>query len=110
MINVGDWWRAFEQTAPDEPDLEEEDEEAVSRKGKESASAKRKRNGGDMEDDSEKESDAGEEDDEDEEEEVEDVRLRRKQARFLRAVGDLAFAGFLQPTSKKAEHVLKSVF
>lgn len=89
MINLGDWWIAFEGAAWDE-------EEGKGSKGK----RRREASG---------EEDEGEEEDEEDEEGAEDAQ-RRKQARFLRAVGDLAYVGFLQPTSRKPEHVLKSVF
>lgn len=50
----------------------------------------------------------GEEDSEDEDED--EGPERRKQARFLRAVGDLAHLGFIHPTTYRPEHVLKSVY
>lgn len=61
-------------------------------------------------DESEDKDEDEETDDDDDEGDEQERRTRRKQARFLRAVGDLAYVGFLQPTSRKAEHVLKSVF
>lgn len=59
---------------------------------------------------------SGDDDDDESESEEEEERgegtesQRRKQARFLQTIGDLAYVGYLQPTSRKAEHVLKSVF
>ncbi|KAK4053813.1 Origin recognition complex subunit 3 [Microbotryomycetes sp. JL201] len=47
----------------------------------------------------------------DENQEYDSAAVRqRKQARFIRAIGDLGFLGFLQPTARKAEHVTKTVF
>lgn len=113
VINLADWWNAFDGSARDEEKVEnlegegEEDDEDVEMngsrnkgKGKEKMNAKRARS----------EEENGSEGEEEEEEEDEDAPLRRKQARFIRALGDLAHVGFLQPTSRKAEHVLKSVF
>lgn len=95
-INLGDWWRAFEQSAANQPDAAQED--SVKR----AQTPKRRKGASDDEDD--------ERDEDDEEANEDERRTRRKQARFLRAIGDLACVGFLQPTSRKAEHVLKSVF
>lgn len=44
------------------------------------------------------------------EERREKRRKRIKEARFIRALGDLAHVGFVLPSSRKAEHVSKSVF
>lgn len=84
-INLSDWWRAFEGAAWDGD-------------GDGDGDGKRTREDGDADD--------GEED----EDEDEDQRRRRKQARFLRALGDLAYVGFVQPTARKPEHVNKSIF
>lgn len=37
-------------------------------------------------------------------------RVREMQARFLRAMSELEFVGFLKHTSRKSDHVLKTVF
>lgn len=101
QINLGDWWEAFDQAALDEPHAEVEGEDVVMEEGVETGGKKRARSGEGDEDESEEE----------EEEEREGTeRERRKQARFLQTIGDLAYVGYLQPTSRKAEHVLKSVF
>ncbi len=94
LINLADWWSAFEQAAVDE----EEGAEEVAKAG-----GKRKPGGSDdgMEVD---------EEDEDGEDDEDDNPRRRKQARFLRAVADLAHAGYVQPTSRKVEHVGKTIF
>lgn len=42
--------------------------------------------------------------------EEEEGGRRRKQARFLRAVGELGYVGFISSTGKKSEHVVKAVF
>lgn len=96
IINLGDWWNAFDQSSVDE---------STTRQNKK----KRKRLQGEEGDD-----DAVEEDgnivEEHEDEAEGDAEERRKQARFIRAVGDLAHVGFLLPSTRKAEHVAKSVF
>ena len=65
--------------------------------------------GGDSEAEAEEDEDEKSSEDDDESEDDEGPE-RRKQARFLRAVGDLAHLGFIHPTTYKAEHVLKSVY
>lgn len=99
-INLGDWWTAFDAAAWDEEQTGEEgagEEGAPNGKGK----GKKRRRGG---------SEEGPEDGESEEGDDEEDAQVRKQARFLRAIGDLGYVGFIQPTSRKPEHVLKSVF
>lgn len=39
-----------------------------------------------------------------------DGRKREFQARFMRAIHELEFVGFLKHTGRKADHVLKTVF
>ena len=39
-----------------------------------------------------------------------DGRKQEVQARFMRAMHELAFVGFLKHTGRKADHVLKTVF
>lgn len=102
-INLSDWWMAFEGSARDELEVDEEGD-LSQQNGHRNGSKKRKERAEDVEEEEEEDEEG------DEEEEEEDDPVRRKQARFLRAVGDLAHVGFLQPTSRKAEHVLKSVF
>lgn len=108
-INLGDWWMAFDVSAKNEEkvvvenDGEEDGEmngNSPSKKGKGKGKQKNKRQRAEVEEDEEEE----------ESEDEEDGPIRRKQARFLRALGDLAYVGFLQPTTRKSEHVLKSVF
>lgn len=108
-INLGDWWMAFDVSASNEEKVlvENEDNEDVDMNGdspskKNKAKGKQKNKRQRVEDE--------EEEEEEESEDEEDGPLRRKQARFLRALGDLAYVGFLQPTTRKSEHVLKSVF
>ena len=100
LVNLADWWSAFEQAAVDEE--AGDGGEATATKG---ASAKRKPGGSD----NGMEVDGVEEDAEGDEDEDDNPR-RRKQARFLRAVADLAHAGYVQPSSRKAEHVSKTIF
>ncbi|KAK4058832.1 Origin recognition complex subunit 3 [Microbotryomycetes sp. JL221] len=89
-VNLADWFSAWEGSAFDE-------HKTVSDNGK------RRRNSVDGRG-SQFGSDA--DDDERDEEEI----MMRKQARFIRAIGDLGFMGFIHPTARKAEHVTKSVF
>lgn len=90
LINLADWWNAFDQSATNEMS----DGEGRERRRRE-----------DAEDGEDVEMAEGEEEGEEPSE-----QKRRKQARFLRAVGDLAHVGFLQSSSRKMEHVAKSVF
>ncbi|ORY59430.1 origin recognition complex subunit 3 N-terminus-domain-containing protein [Leucosporidium creatinivorum] len=92
-INLGDWWNAFDTAAWDEEQAEAE--------GAPNGLGKKRRRGG---------SEEGTEDGDSEEDDEEEDAQVRKQARFLRALGDLGYVGFIQPTSRKPEHVLKSVF
>lgn len=106
LANLGEWWGAFELSATDEVargGAEAADGQAGGRNG---ASRKRRRADADAEEDDE--GGTGEEDSEDEDED--EGPERRKQARFLRAVGDLAHLGFIHPTTYRPEHVLKSVY
>ncbi|GAA6029372.1 hypothetical protein JCM8097_003642 [Rhodosporidiobolus ruineniae] len=112
LVNLGEWWAGFEIGVGEEP---EEGAEAMRGVGKRKASGGGGGRGGKKarrDEDDEAEEDEGEDDDEDEEDEEEDEGgpARRKQARFLRAVGDLAHLGFLHPTTYRPEHVLKSVY
>ncbi|KAM0792317.1 hypothetical protein ACM66B_005002 [Microbotryomycetes sp. NB124-2] len=83
IVNLADWYTAWEGSVWDEQ-----------------SSKKRKR--GDEDGDGDERA-GGEDGDE-------DAVTQRKQARFIRAIGDLGFLGFLQPTARKAEHVTKTVF
>ncbi|BGP29911.1 Origin recognition complex subunit 3 [Rhodotorula toruloides] len=107
LANLGEWWGGFELQAADEPKKDDEAGESAADgdNGKQANGKKRVRNGADA--DSEEKDEDGEES----ESEEEDVGpARRKQARFLRAIGDLAHLGFIHATTYKPEHVLKSVY
>lgn len=118
LANLGEWWASFELQAADEP------EEGGGQGGRKNGSTKRngqgkatgkvKKRARREEEEREMAEEEEEEEEEDDEEEEEDDNdegpLRRKQARFLRAVGDLAHLGFLHPSTYKPEHVLKSVY
>ncbi|BGP05881.1 Origin recognition complex subunit 3 [Rhodotorula toruloides] len=107
LANLGEWWGGFELQAADEPEKGDEAGESAANgdKGKQANGKKRGRNGADAD------SEEQDEDEEESESEDEDVGpARRKQARFLRAIGDLAHLGFIHPTTYKPEHVLKSVY
>lgn len=122
LANLGEWWGAFELGAADE--VEERDEngqeegrvgQGAGSGGKNGVAKKRKRGGVDRGGSGDSEAEAEEDEDEkssedDDESEDDEGPERRKQARFLRAVGDLAHLGFIHPTTYKAEHVLKSVY
>ena len=57
--------------------------------------------------------DADRDDAEDAEDESEEVRAQREaqmHARFLRAVQELDFLGFVKHTGRRAEHIQKTVF
>ncbi|BGP22666.1 origin recognition complex subunit 3 [Rhodotorula toruloides] len=105
LANLGEWWGGFELQAADEPEQSDEAGEGAANgsKGKQARERKRRRNG-------EEGDDADEDDDRSESEDEDEGPARRKQARFLRAIGDLAHLGFIHPTTYKPEHVLKSVY
>ena len=113
LVNLGEWWAGWELGAAEE-------EEGAGREGGEgegegtkgSRGRKRARAGRDEDEDGEENGDDEEDDEASDEDEAEDEGgpERRKQARFLRAVGDLAHLGFVHPTTYKPEHVLKSVY
>ncbi|GAA6023827.1 hypothetical protein JCM10207_005386 [Rhodosporidiobolus poonsookiae] len=103
LANLGEWWAAFELQAAEEPEEEAGGARVVKAKNGKGKGKKRARR--------DEEEDGEEDEDETSEEEDEDEGpQRRKQARFLRAVGDLAHLGFIHPTTYKPEHVLKSVY
>ncbi|GAA5979191.1 hypothetical protein JCM11641_008456 [Rhodosporidiobolus odoratus] len=109
LANLGEWWAAFELQAAEEPEEAEVRIEGANGKGKGKGREKargRKR----ARDEEDGEDNEDEEESEEEEEEDDEGPSRRKQARFLRAVGDLAHLGFIHPTTYKPEHVLKSVY
>ena len=130
LANLGEWWGAFELGAADEV-VEEGGENGQEEGqfgngagggggggggGKNGVARKRKRGGadrggsGDSEAEEDEDEEGSDEDDDGDESEDDEGPERRKQARFLRAVGDLAHLGFIHPTTYKAEHVLKSVY
>ncbi|BGP37813.1 Origin recognition complex subunit 3 [Rhodotorula kratochvilovae] len=86
LANLGEWWAGWELGAAEE-------EEEGERGGKRA-----------------REEDGSEEEEEEEEDGADEGPARRKHARFLRAVGDLAQLGFVHPSTYKPEHVLKSVY
>lgn len=110
LVNLGEWWAGFELGAVDEGEGEGEGGGggAGNGGGRGERGRKRARGEGDGEDGEEEDEESEEE--EEEEEDEEGGPERRKQARFLRAVGDLAHLGFIHPTTYKPEHVLKSVY
>lgn len=119
-INLGDWWLAFDQLAADEPEDDEGSRPKKRRKTNAAASTAPPRDDAELRRWLEDLSDASlgiapldaadDEENEEVEQEVADPR-RRKQARFLRCVGDLAYMGFVQPLtrSRRAEHVAKAL-
>ncbi|KWU46587.1 hypothetical protein RHOSPDRAFT_15117 [Rhodotorula sp. JG-1b] len=110
LANLGEWWGAFELGAAEEvveEGGENGQEEGQFGNGAGGGGGGGGKNGGSDEDEDEEGSD---EDDDGDESEDDEGPERRKQARFLRAVGDLAHLGFIHPTTYKAEHVLKSVY
>jgi hypothetical protein len=101
LINLGDWWTGFELGAADEPTTLNDDV------GKKNKNKKRTRESHEVEEEGEENSSSSSDDDDDDDD---DGPLRRKQARFLRAVADLSHLGFVQPSTRKPEHLLKSVY
>lgn len=106
LVNLGEWFAGWELGAADEG---EADGDAAGGEG--NGRGKKRRHGGEGENGEDEDEEEEEEEDEDEEEDDDDEGpQRRKQARFLRAVGDLAHLGFIHPTTYRPEHVLKSVY
>ncbi|GAA5932684.1 uncharacterized protein JCM15063_002176 [Sporobolomyces koalae] len=115
LINLGDWWNGFQLAAGNEPGNDVDDRENEEELGgtkrmnvrdqRKKANKRRKTDNAESEE-NEDEDGASEEEEEDDQDEP----ARRKQARFLRAVADLAHLGFVHPTTRKPEHVLKSVY
>ncbi|GAA5845942.1 hypothetical protein JCM5353_008175 [Sporobolomyces roseus] len=99
LINLGDWWSGFELSAGDEPEITE-----AATQGKKTNGNGQKKRG------KKRARDEDEDDESSDEDEDGDGPLRRKQARFLRSVADLAHLGFVHPTTRKPEHLLKSVY
>ncbi|GAA5910943.1 uncharacterized protein JCM6883_000651 [Sporobolomyces salmoneus] len=102
LINLGDWWAGFELGAGDEPPLNATESTTAKKNDSSSKKGKGKKRRRTTEEESEEE--------DEEEEDDEDGPARRKQARFLRAVADLAHLGFVYPSTRKPEHVLKSIY
>lgn len=105
-INLADWYGAFRGAVARVDAGDGDGDGDGGNDGNDNQTRKRIRpdddNGGGGED---------EEHDQDQEREGDrDKKDRRVQARFLRAVGDLAYVGFVLPNSRKAEHVTKSIF
>ncbi|GAA5820712.1 hypothetical protein JCM10212_000837 [Sporobolomyces blumeae] len=130
LINLGEWWSEFDLGAVNESDGEAQaeaggpsDAEASKHvengngngKGKRKAksgkaSKKRARRATSEDDDAENEDPDSDSDDDEGEDDDDEGPERRKHARFLRCVADLAHLGFIHPTTRKPEHVLKSVY
>ncbi|GAA5968734.1 hypothetical protein JCM3765_000851 [Sporobolomyces pararoseus] len=94
LINLGDWWSGFQLGAADEPSIS-----TTSKKNRKRSQSQR-----------EEEQEEEEEDEDSENEEGDEGKLRRKQARFLRTVADLSHLGFVGPSTRKPEHLLKYVY
>ncbi|KAF5313494.1 hypothetical protein D9611_008637 [Ephemerocybe angulata] len=119
MINVYDWYEAFQVV------LETQREELIKakapqkkgRKGKESKSPKKKGKAGSESPRKKgkgKQPQVEEEDDEEEqgeaEEEAEEKWKLEVQARFIRALHELDYLGFIKHTKRRVDHVLRTVF
>ncbi|GAA5904649.1 hypothetical protein JCM8208_004840 [Rhodotorula glutinis] len=132
LVNLGEWWAGWELGAAEEEEERKgagagagagregaegdgEGDKARSRGRKRARAARNEGEEGEGEGEEEEEEGQEEESDDkgrgsDDDDDDEGGPERRKQARFLRAVGDLAHLGFVHPTTYKPEHVLKSVY
>lgn len=116
LVNLADWYGAFEVALEDteKEEAEKMDESILQAKRRKVAPTKSSRNrstrSGDVHSlavnghsgaDDHK---AGDSEDDD------TAHARIHQARFLAAAADLAYLGFIQPTKRKVEHVARVVF
>jgi origin recognition complex subunit 3 len=103
MINVYDWYESFAVVLDDQ-------RRRTRKKGKTSPTktvSPRKRKGKAVLNDDDE---SGEEEEEEESpEELEKWRME-VQARFMRALHELDYLGFIKHTGRKADHVLRTVF
>jgi origin recognition complex subunit 3 len=104
MINVYDWYESFAVVLDDQ-------RRRTRKKGKssptKSASPRKRKKKGALDDDDQN----GEEEEEEEESPGELEKWRMEvQARFIRAVHELDYLGFIKHTGRKADHVLRTVF
>jgi origin recognition complex subunit 3 len=118
LVNLADWFGAFEIALEDADEKENEEKEengsssraakrrkpnvpapSTTRKGKARAIEQPNGHPGTN---GHTEADDGHE--------VDTTRKRRHEARFLSAAADLAYLGVVQPTKRKAEHVARVVF
>ena len=105
MINVYDWYESFAIVL-------EEQRRRTRTKGR--ASSKKsasptKRKGRSSPDDDDDQNEEEEEEEEESPEELEKWRME-VQARFIRALHELDYLGFIKHTGRKADHVLRTVF
>lgn len=130
LVNLADWFGAFEVALEEEEDDIGENDDGKETVTVESSSSilrsrRRKvistrssRNGGDSlrEDQNSRDANGSHKNgmdvdgNEDDSEDEETARIRNHQARFLAAAGDLAYLGYIQPTKRKVEHVARVVF
>jgi origin recognition complex subunit 3 len=100
MINVYDWYESFAVVLEDQRRQIGEMTTPSSRK----SASPRKRKGRRMQEQEEEEEEEGMND-----EELERWRME-VQARFIRALHELDFLGFIKHTGRKADHVIRTVF
>lgn len=95
LINVYDWFQSFAVALEEEERLTGDNvstgERQDSMDAGPSSPSKRRRRGVTSQEEREK-------------------RTREMQARFMRAVHELDYLGFIKPTGRKRDHVMKTVF
>lgn len=110
MVNLSDWYDAWTIASANKigttdvaPTHTSKTSRAPQKRGKTARLAKRS---------AKKRVDASEDEDtpSDEEEDHVEHTLRHREARFVSALGDLAFIGYIQPTKRKDEHIARIVF
>jgi origin recognition complex subunit 3 len=97
MINVYDWYESFSMALEDLGASEGEDDMELN------DTPSKKKTKGNVTIDGTKQTDISVS-------RAADERKREFQARFMRAIHELEFVGFLKHTGRKADHVLKTVF
>lgn len=120
IVNLADWFGAFE-LALDDVEKEEDDQRNIRPSKSQNGRAKRSTSKGKSRENEPNGSttttttnghhhDAAVADEGEESEDDELARIKGREARFLAAAADLAYLGFIQPTKRKAEHVARVVF
>lgn len=105
MINVYDWYESFGQVVDSQRMQMRKPKEKTPKKRQATASPRKKGKQRQLEKLDEEDGEEVEED-----EEAEEKWKLEVQARFMRALHELDYLGFIKHTGRKADHVLRTVF